>query len=271
MLKKTFIAAALAIAGFANASPVVVGNTNANQLAQALVGNGINISNAVLNTNTTNGVGTFSGGASTIGFDTGVVLTTGLLSCIPGPNNQGGCSGSGSLAELSFDFVSSTGQLTFQYVFGSEEYNQYVNSQFNDSFELLLNGTNIALLPGNGGVVSINNVNCLSNNQYYRNNNGESNGGGAGPCPTSHPNLNLDIQYDGLTTILTATADVGTGTNNFMFRVRDLGDSSLDSGVFIKAGSFSGGNDVPEPGVLALAGLGLIGAALSSRRRKTAA
>ena len=60
---------------------------------------------------------------------------------------------------LEFDFsCPSASQISFQYVFTSEEYNEYVNSQFNDVFGFFLNGVNIATLPG-GMSVAINNVN----------------------------------------------------------------------------------------------------------------
>ena len=194
------------------------------------------------------------------------MLTTGTVTCIPGPNNVGGCTGGGTTSSLKFDFTSNTDKLFFQYVFGSEEYNEFVNSVFNDEFQLLLNGTNIALLPGAGGVVSINNVNCGSNSAFYRNNSSTA-------APTGCTNLGLDIQYDGLTTVLTAEATVVANiTNTFEFLIFDRGDSSLDSGVFIKAGSFSGtdpSNPVPLPGTLALLGIGMLG--LDAVRRKTQA
>jgi len=139
-----------------------------------------------------------------------------------------------------------------------------VNSSFNDEFQLLLNGVNIAVLPGGGGVVSINNVNCTTNAGFYRNNvDGEAN------QPTGCVNQNLDVQYDGLTTVLTASALLNAGVNTFEFLIFDRGDSSLDSGVFIQAGSFSGVNETPEPAALALMGLGLAAAAVA-RRRKSA-
>lgn len=252
-----------AISMGAQAGIIVSNTTDATALANAIAGSGVTISNAVLSYNVTSPSGTFTGGAPSIGFDSGIVLTTGSTSCVPGPNNQGGCSNSGTFSSLSFDFTSTTGQIFFNYVFGSEEYNFYVNSSFNDGFELRLNGDNIALLPGGAGVVSINNVNCLTNSSYYRNNvSGEGNEG------TNCANQGLDTQLDGMTVVLTAEATLLAGVNHFEFFITDAGDSQLDSAVFIKAGSFSGHNEVPEPGTLAILGLSLAGLAVSQRRKQ---
>ena len=247
---------------------VVVNSTDAATLANMLGGAGVTISNPQLTTATSTAAGTFSGGATSVGFDTGIVLTSGTTACVPGPNNQGSCTGGGTATSLKFDFTSTTGDLFFKYVFGSEEYNFFVGSQFNDKFELRLDGTNIANLPGSAGVVSINNVNCLTNPAFYRNNqNGEGN------QPAGCVNLMLDTQLDGLTTVLTASAlGVGTGTHTFEFFVTDIGDSSLDSAVFIQSGSFSAQpgptqTELPEPATLALMGMGLAGLALRRRKR----
>ena len=59
-----------------------------------------------------------------------------------------------------------TPQVTFQYLFGPDEYYEYVDSAFNDAFAFFLNGENIALLP-DGTDVAINSVNPNKNSELY--------------------------------------------------------------------------------------------------------
>ncbi len=138
---------------------------------------------------------------------------------------------------VELDVFVATDELSFEYVFGSEEYPEYVNSDFNDIFAFLISGPgiagdpgltnsakNIAVLPGSGTPVQINSVNQLLNWQYYRNNFGST-----------------TLQYDGLTSdslgikkSLTArSAVIPCNTYHLKLAVADRQDFSFDSGVFV--------------------------------------
>ena len=149
---------------------------------------------------------------------------------------------------LQFDFKCTSDayvpQISFEYMFGSEEYYEYVNSPFNDAFALILNGNNIAKLPTtetNTDVVSINNVNYHVNKQYFH---GNDPGTGMLPDPAG---IEVGINYpqiepDGFTVILTAVGDPYKDplkSNRVKIVVGDVGDGILDSWVLLSAGSFS--------------------------------
>ncbi|MBI1266927.1 MAG: hypothetical protein GC193_05790 [Cryomorphaceae bacterium] len=202
-----------------------------------------------------NAIGMFSNG-SAIGIEAGILLTTGNAIDAIGPNNSGSISGnniSGSSAlleaatgdftydavEFTFDFVASSSQVTFEYVFASEEYPEFVCS-FNDAFGFFVSGpgyapnTNIATVPGTTDLVSIDNVN--------------DNGAG---CPPFYPQFYVDnsggfgTQYDGHTVPLTATiTTVPCATYQITIAIADVGDGAYDSAVFLRAQSFNAGIDV---------------------------
>lgn len=223
-------------------------------LAQRIVGTGVSVSNVTfqgvngLTAGKGASAGTFSGGNGILGadFDQGIVLSSGKVVDLVGPNNSTSTStgnGSGSDADLaklitttvndattlSFNFVPDKEFVTFRYVFGSEEYNEFVGGSFNDVFGFFVNGTNVALIPGTTTVVSINNVNLNKNSSFYRNN--------VAPTGGTPP---LNTELDGLTVVLTVQAQVNVGkTNTLKLAVADAGDSAYDSAVFIQADTFT--------------------------------
>lgn len=139
--------------------------------------------------------------------------------------------------KLEFKFICPNEEgcdIFFNYVFGSEEYLEFID-QFNDVFALFLDGTNIALLPGSMDVVSINTVNNGDNPEYFVFN----------PDPASNPNA-IDIQADGFTTTLTATqSDLTEGEHTIKMVIADGGDGVLDSWLWIQGGTF--GFEPPTP------------------------
>ena len=114
------------------------GFTSAAQLAQALVGPGVTISNATYNGDTL-AAGTFSGAQVDLGIDSGVVLSTGIAADVQGPNQSDAWStdfgrpGDADLglivgaqtfdaAILEFDVAPAANTLSVRFVFASEEY-----------------------------------------------------------------------------------------------------------------------------------------------------
>ena len=279
--------------GAANAGVVVTPTNDPTTLLTAILGSGITVVGAPSYTGITNQSGTFTGGTDAgvgLGISSGVIITSGDATLAPGPNNAddaGVPTGGGGDADLdalvapfstndaailqfTFQFGdgSTGGDLFFQYAFASEEYNEYVNSDFNDVFALFVDGVNIAVAP-NSDPVTINNVNCgnpytppAGPNCAFFNNNDPSDGG---PF--------FDLQYDGFTDVFTAQAlGLAAGEHIMKFAIADTSDSVLDSAIFIKGGSFSTEppepNGIPEPGTLASFGAGLAGLAARFIRRR---
>ena len=226
-------------------------------LVLSLMGPGVSASNV-----TYQGVGssaaTFTGGVSVVGFNSGIILSTGSASAVVGnsPVTSSTCNnlpGDPDLAllsgnpvtnlhdasVLSFDFIPTFNNITFRYVFASEEYNQYVGSNFNDVFGFFLNGVNVALIPGSSTNVSINTVNDCVNSAYFIDNVGSPQGGS---CNITKPAAGLKTTMNGLTTVLTVNAPVNQGVlNHIQLSIADVGDCRNDSNVFIEANSFSSG------------------------------
>jgi hypothetical protein len=224
----------------------------ATDLANNLAGSGVSVSN-VTHTGADVAAGTFTGGAGIIGFDSGVVLSSGDVANVVGPNVDNGIStehgfpgdadlttlaglGTEDASVLEFDIVPTGNLVSFLYVFASDEYNDFVNSEFNDVFGFFINGTNCATVPGTNTPVTINTIN-------------DGGPDALGEPPVSHPELfvnndfqdgsaPLNTEMDGLTVVLTCTATVTpNATNHVKLAIADGSDDELDSDVFIEAQS----------------------------------
>jgi hypothetical protein len=279
MFKKTVVAASLALAALHSSAAITLASTpSASDIVATIVGSGITAFDptATWDAGTGRGVTTFTSGEASVGFGDGVVLTTGNTGCVHTGNSNTNCTSpsSGALggtSSVSFKFtVAEAGTLSFAYVFASEEYDNA--SPNNDFANFLLTGPSGLVDLATGRPTSVAMVNCNTNAAQFIDN--------AGPkCGDS--GQTRDIEFDGLTTLLTATAALMPGTYTFEFKISDAGGGfggpNLlgDSALFLQADAFifttPGGPDpVPEPASWALAGLGLIAASVAHRRRKVA-
>lgn len=213
--------------------------------------------------------GTFQG-YSNIGFEEGILLTTGYVWHAEGPN---GSYESGVLhdlpgdpdldmlnpgqthdaAVLEFDFISELSELDFYFVFAGEEYDELVEDSHTDMMGFFVSGPgisgpfnneaeNFAILPSQEAV------------SVYTVNNGFAEPGivPTGPCYNCEfyvHNKEQSLGYDGFTEILNAHLNVQPGESyHCKIVIADGGDKNYDAGVFIKSSDavFTGEEQLPE-------------------------
>ncbi len=252
-------------------------NTTPDEIVALLVGDGVSYSN-VTYTGDLAQFGSFDENGSGFGLANGVILGTGDVTMAEGPNDSGSESlmvdnasfgdqdledvagvEMNDVAILEFDFVPMGSDITFHYVFGSEEYNEYVCGDYNDAFGFFLSGpginggfsspsgfpngsVNIALIPGGNIGVSIGTVNNGSVGEFGF----EENCANLDPNWESNTEYFIDndnglyVQYDGYTVVMEAYHEVQCGeTYHIKIAIGDGYDSSFDSGVFLEENSFS--------------------------------
>lgn len=204
--------------------------------------------------------GYFERGASDFPFANGIMLSTGRA--VSGANGQDniilneggnnwltdpdleaalGITNTLNATSIEFDFISISNQIQFNYILASEEYFQDFPCNYSDGFAFLIKETgssepfrNIALIPGTTIPV---NTNTIHPNI-------------TGFCPASNgeyfEGYNLgDTNFNGRTTILSATADI---TPNISYSIKlviaDQTDKNYDSAVFIEGNSFNASVDL---------------------------
>ncbi|WP_066440071.1 choice-of-anchor L domain-containing protein [Chryseobacterium sp. CCH4-E10] len=152
---------------------------------------------------------------------------------------------------LEFDFVPTSSQVKFNYLFASEEYTGSFPCSFSDAFALLLRPTaggpyvNMAILPAPGtGPVSVTNIHPQDSFTGFDMGCGAPNVSFFGGYNTS----NIETNFNGRTVPLQATATVVPGQSyHFKMVLADAIDSSYDSAVFLEGGSFNIGVELLDP------------------------
>lgn len=197
-------------------------------------------------------MGFFASRNTNLPVDSGVVLSTGRVTSIAEQNVSRGMTsimgrrGDDDLTRLAgtntfdaavlmFDFVPEHEIVKFDYVFGSEEYPEYVDRGFNDVFGFWLinletgDSVNLAVLPETGQPITIDMINHLRYSKFYVDNSRW----------VKHSMDAYTIEFDGFTKPLLAYSTVKPGTPyRIKIAIADAGDSKLDSGVFLKGRSF---------------------------------
>ncbi len=206
---------------------------------QNLIGQGVTISNVTCDCNSS-AMGSFNN-ANNLPVSSGVIMTTGNL----GQVTNGGCAGGSTVSNghpsngllngiagnstfdqctIEFDITPTCNTLQISFFFASEEYPEYVGSNFNDAFAFFISGPgisgtqNLAVVPSSSTPVTINTINPSTNSSYYNSN---------GSCGRG-------IEFDGYTDALTTYANViQCQTYHMIITIADAGDANFDSGVFL--------------------------------------
>ncbi|WP_340156546.1 choice-of-anchor L domain-containing protein [uncultured Winogradskyella sp.] len=266
---------------FTNAQNITVDSQN--YTPQQLVENILIDSDCINNINVTNVVGGDFGGidqsygyfdatGTTFPFQSGIILSTGRLNNVPGPNASlsddnatdwvGDAdleyvlseSGTINATILEFEFTSVASQVSFNYIFASEEYqeNNANTCQFSDLFGFLIRRSgsqdqysNIAIVPNTNTPVKVTTVtpgvpgSCPPENETYFG---------------SFNDSTAPINFNGQTDVLTATANViPYETYQVKLVIADEFNYRYDSAVFLEAGSFELSSDIGPNRLIATA------------------
>lgn len=242
--------------------------TPENLINTVFLGDGVEVTGVSFNGQMSS-TGYFTGAEATFGIDRGIVMSSGEVNSITdqaatlassptsGDSNDPDL---GKLADLDLkdlvtyeiSFIPVNDTIQFRYVFASEEYPQFICSNFNDVFGFFISGpnpqggnydaVNLALVPDpaepSGEVftndfVSINNVHI---------------GNGSSDCPPSYQQYyndnagSNDFVFGAYLDVFIAQAVV-TPCEEYTIKLAlsDVGDQNLDSGVFLEAKSFGSG------------------------------
>jgi len=240
------------------------------KLLQSMVGDGVVLkSYSITKTSSDEAFGFFEDKKARLGMKKGLVMTTGGIAGLSSKNTSGSTSNNthanaegrgGKLDEntgypdlekfldhnkktydacvIEFDVVPTADSLSFNYVFGSEEYDEYVGAEYNDIFAFIISGKgidkeqNLAVVPNTNIPVSVNNINNGSNNSYGRK---QANN------PTfyiSNIDGHVGLEYDGLTKLMEIRqAVVPYETYHIKLAIADVTDNAYDSGVLLEGRS----------------------------------
>ncbi|MBA3663441.1 MAG: choice-of-anchor L domain-containing protein [Bacteroidetes bacterium] len=239
-------------------------------ILQNLVGDGVVLKNfSVSKTWSDEAFGYFEDGKSRLGMKKGLLITTGGITGLCGKNTKpdmsnythrtadpnyrtvGGVPTVSSpdlekflgnnqktfdAVVIEMDIVPTADSLSFNYVFGSEEYDEFVGTAYNDVFAFFISGkgvegqVNLAVVPNTSDPVSVNSIN---------------NGGKGLNVRPNHPTYyvsnidgNLGIEYDGVTKLMEIKKAVTPyETYHLKLAIADVGDNAYDSGVLIEGHS----------------------------------
>ncbi|WMX16750.1 choice-of-anchor L domain-containing protein [Aureispira sp. CCB-E] len=248
MMRLTLMLAFLFVSVVTHAQLSVQKGLTAQQLGNNLAGANINIINPTI-TGDTSQYGLFNFTGTGLGLSSGVILSTGDIDNAVGPNSNPststsyGLPGDADLTALAgfatqdavvfeFEFEVQGDELEFNFVFLSEEYNEFVNSGFNDVFAFYISGPgivgqeNLAVVPGTTTPVTINSINNGSFFQFYNDND-------------ASVTNQVNVEFDGFTTLMKArrTNLTPCSVYKLSLRIADGSDDRLDSGVLLQENS----------------------------------
>jgi outer membrane protein OmpA-like peptidoglycan-associated protein len=221
-------------------------------------------------------IGHFVDSSETPLIGEGIIMSTGRVFDAKGPNKTHNFSsdlrqkGDRSLEHISqgisfdaafleFSFQAQLPYVSFNFIFASEEYTEYVGSSFNDVFGFFISGPNISGVKNIATVsvpnraqpipITVNTVNQNYNSSNYIDNDPFNRHGKrvASRADAREQELLRTYEYDGFTTLLRAECAVVPGeTYKIRIAIADVGDRLFDSAVLLEGNSFSSYPADPE-------------------------